>query len=161
MLYAKSAHTRLAQASTTKIMTAIVAIENGRLEDRVTVDVDSNRLAETTESTVMGLMPGQTVTLETLLYGLMLPSGNDAAIAIARHIGGSEAALRPDDEREGPGARPAGHPVQEPAWPRRRRPLFERLRPGRHVALRHAESPLLQPCRSRVTGPGMASTSGT
>jgi D-alanyl-D-alanine carboxypeptidase len=89
-LYGKNPHERLAPASLTKIMTAIVAVENGRLDDRITVDVDSNRLAATTESTVMGLMPGQTVTLETLLYGLMLPSGNDAAIAIARHIGGSE-----------------------------------------------------------------------
>jgi D-alanyl-D-alanine carboxypeptidase (penicillin-binding protein 5/6) len=91
VLYAKSSHTRLAEASTTKIMTAIVALENGRLEDRVTVDVDSNALYWATESTVMGLMPGQTLSLETLLYGLMLPSGNDAAIAIARHVAGSEA----------------------------------------------------------------------
>ena len=91
VLYAKSAHTRLAQASTTKIMTAIVAIENGRLDDRVTVDVDSSQLYLATESTVMGLMPGQTVTLQTLLYGLMLSSGNDAAIAISKHIAGSEA----------------------------------------------------------------------
>lgn len=91
VLYAKSAYARLPQASTTKIMTAIVAIENGKLDDRVTVDVDSSQLYLTTESTVMGLMPGQTVTLETLLYGLMLASGNDAAIAIAKHIAGSEA----------------------------------------------------------------------
>jgi len=90
LLYAKSARTRLPQASTTKIMTALVALEHGKLDDRVTVDVDSAKLYLTTESTVMGLMPGQTVTLETLLYGLMLSSGNDAAIAIAKHIGGSE-----------------------------------------------------------------------
>ena len=44
VLYAKNGHARLPQASTTKIMTAIVAIENGRLTDRVTVDVDSNQL---------------------------------------------------------------------------------------------------------------------
>jgi D-alanyl-D-alanine carboxypeptidase len=91
LLYARNGHARLPQASTTKIMAAIVAIENGRLTDRVTVDVDSNHLAATTESTVMGLMPGQTLTLETLLYGMMLSSGNDAAIAIAKHVGGSEA----------------------------------------------------------------------
>lgn len=92
VLYAKNPHSHLPEASTTKIMTAIVAIENGRLADRFTVDVDSNALAAATESTVMGLMPGQEVSLETLLYGLMLPSGNDAAIAIARHIAGSEQA---------------------------------------------------------------------
>jgi hypothetical protein len=91
VLYAKNGHTRLPQASTTKIMSAIVAIENGRLDSRVTVDVDSNQLAATTESTVMGLMPGQNLSLETLLYGMMLESGNDAAIAIAKHVGGSEA----------------------------------------------------------------------
>jgi hypothetical protein len=90
LLYAKGAHTRLPEASTTKIMTAIVALENGRLDDRFTVDVDSNQLYNTTESTVMGLMPGQTVSMETLLYGLMLSSGNDAAIAIAKRIAGSE-----------------------------------------------------------------------
>ena len=91
LLYARNGHARLPQASTTKIMASIVAIENGRLTDRVTVDVDSNQLAAATESTVMGLMPGRNVSLETLLYGMMLESGNDAAIAIAKHIAGSEA----------------------------------------------------------------------
>lgn len=91
LLYAKNGHTRLPQASTTKIMSAIVALENGRLTDRVTVDIDSNHLAATTESTVMGLMPGRNVSVETLLYGMMLESGNDAAIALAKHIAGSEA----------------------------------------------------------------------
>ncbi len=91
LLYARNAHARRSQASTTKIMSAIVAIENGRLTDRVTVDVDSNQLAAETESTVMGLMPGRNVSVETLLYGMMLESGNDAAIALAKHIAGSEA----------------------------------------------------------------------
>jgi hypothetical protein len=91
VLYAKSAHNRMPQASTTKIMTAIVALENGRTDDRFTVSIDSTQLYNTTESTVMGLMPGQTVTLETLLYGLFLSSGNDAAIEIAKHVAGSEA----------------------------------------------------------------------
>ena len=91
VLYARNGHARLPQASTTKIMSSIVAIENGRLSDRVTVDVDSNKLYWQTESTVMGLMPGQNVSLETLLYGMMLSSGNDAAIAVAKHVAGSEA----------------------------------------------------------------------
>jgi hypothetical protein len=91
LLYGKNAHVRHPQASTTKIMSAIVAIESGKLSDRVTVDVDSNALAAATESTVMGLMPGQTLSVETLLYGMMLSSGNDAAIAIAKHVAGSEA----------------------------------------------------------------------
>jgi D-alanyl-D-alanine carboxypeptidase (penicillin-binding protein 5/6) len=89
-LFAKNPRRQTAMASLTKMVTAIVAIERGRLDDRVTVDVDGHYMAVMMESTVMGLKPGDTVTLETLLYGLMLPSGNDAAVAIARHIGGSE-----------------------------------------------------------------------
>ncbi|MDP8925296.1 MAG: D-alanyl-D-alanine carboxypeptidase, partial [Chloroflexota bacterium] len=87
ILYGKNAHERIAPASLTKILTAIVAIEHGRPQDRVTVDVDSSTMYD---STVMGLAPGEVLSLETLLFGLMLPSGNDAALAIARHVGGSE-----------------------------------------------------------------------
>jgi len=73
-------------ASLTKIMTAIVAIEHGRLDDIVTV---SARAAYKEGSSIY-LRPGDKVPLETLLYGLMLRSGNDAATAIAEHVGGSE-----------------------------------------------------------------------
>ena len=68
----------------------------------------------------MGLMPGQNVTLETLLYGMMLSSGNDAAIAIAKHVGRLRGALRRDDEREGEGDGPAGTPSSRirTAWTR-------------------------------------------
>ncbi|MHB1132385.1 MAG: D-alanyl-D-alanine carboxypeptidase family protein [Chloroflexota bacterium] len=83
----KNARQRLAPASTTKIATAIVAIERGRLEDIVRVDVDCRQMGD---SSVMGLIPGDELTLRDLLYGLMLPSGNDAAVAIARHVAGSE-----------------------------------------------------------------------
>lgn len=85
VLYEKNAYSKRAMASTTKIMTAIVAIENGNLDDSVTV---SKRAAEIWGSTI-GLKKGQKYTLRELLFGLMLPSGNDAAIAIAEHIGGS------------------------------------------------------------------------
>lgn len=85
ILYEKNAFSRRAMASTTKIMTAIVAIENGRLEDEVTV---SKRAASVGGSNV-GLRAGQVLSLKELLYGLMLNSGNDAAIAIAEHTGGS------------------------------------------------------------------------
>lgn len=87
VVYAKNAHARMAPASTTKIMTAIVALENGRLDDLVQIDVNGYAMAG---SSIMGITPGEVLTLEDLLYGLMLPSGNDAALAIARHIGGSE-----------------------------------------------------------------------
>lgn len=91
VLFGKNARRRMAMASLTKMVTAIVALERGRIDDRVTVDVDGLKMAIEMESTVMGLKPGDTLTLETLLYGLMLPSGNDAAVAIAKHIAGSEA----------------------------------------------------------------------
>jgi len=85
VLYEKNAHARKAKASTTKIMTAIVALERGNLEDKVKV---SKRAANIGGSTI-NLKAGDEWTLKELLYGLMLRSGNDAAIAIAEHIGGS------------------------------------------------------------------------
>lgn len=72
-------------ASTTKIMTAVVALEQGNPDDIVTV---SNRAANV-EGSSMWLKPGEKIKLESLLYGLMLNSGNDAATAIAEHVGGS------------------------------------------------------------------------
>ncbi len=85
VLYEKNAYTRRSIASTTKIMTAIVALENGHDDEDVVV---SKRAASISGSTVH-LKAGKTYKLKELLYGMMLRSGNDAAIAIAEHIGGS------------------------------------------------------------------------
>ncbi len=87
VMYSKNAFERLYPASITKVMTAIVAIKYGNLQDVVTVTED----AVITESgaTLCGIHPGDQLTLEQLLYGLMLPSGNDAGAAIAVHMGGS------------------------------------------------------------------------
>jgi D-alanyl-D-alanine carboxypeptidase len=90
VLYSKDAFTPLPPASTTKVATAIVAIEHGGLETDVTTDVDA---AAMPRSSVMGLRPGDTFTVRDLLYGLLLPSGNDAALAIARHVSGSDEAF--------------------------------------------------------------------
>ncbi|MCL4459324.1 MAG: D-alanyl-D-alanine carboxypeptidase [Chloroflexi bacterium] len=87
LLYGKEPHQRFAPASLTKIVTAIIALEQGRLSAKVPIDVDCDELDD---STIMGLKPGEELTLQDLLYGLLLPSGNDAALAIARYIGGSE-----------------------------------------------------------------------
>lgn len=73
-------------ASLTKIMTAIVAIEHGKLQDSVKV----GRNAFGKEGSSIYLHLGEEMTLENMLYGLMLRSGNDAATAIAEHVGGSE-----------------------------------------------------------------------
>lgn len=74
-------------ASTTKIMTCILALENSEPDELVTVSKKACNLSD--RNSKMGLKAGETYTMIDLLYGLMLPSGNDAAIAIAEHIGGS------------------------------------------------------------------------
>lgn len=89
VLYAQNENARMGIASTTKIMTALVAIENGRLSDTVTVP----RAATLVEGTSMYLREGEKLSLENLLYGLLLCSGNDAALAIAAHVGGSVGAF--------------------------------------------------------------------
>jgi len=85
VLYDKNANRHSAPASTTKIITAIIAIESGRMEETVKV---SPRAAATRGSS-MHLYSGQELTLRELLTGLMLRSGNDAAVAIAEHLAGS------------------------------------------------------------------------
>lgn len=86
VLYQQNADRQMLIASTTKILTALVAIRRGNLADTVKV----SREAAYTEGSSMYLKEGESLTLETLLYGLMLCSGNDAAVAIAEHIAGSQ-----------------------------------------------------------------------
>ena len=85
ILYQKNAFLKKPMASTTKIMTAILAIEKGDLGDIVT----ASKKATAIGGTSIDLYEGEEQKLEDLLYGLMLVSGNDAAIAIAEHIGGT------------------------------------------------------------------------
>ena len=85
VLYAKNAEVKMPMASTTKIMTAICALENGNLSDIVKVHPS----AVGVEGSSMYLAHGEEITLENLVYGLMLASGNDAAVAIAMHMSGS------------------------------------------------------------------------
>ena len=84
VLYAKNIDKQLAPASTTKLMTAVLALEHCQLTDEVTVGNEVQL-----SGTCMGLKPGDTVTVETLLYGMFLVSGNDAAEALGVHISGS------------------------------------------------------------------------
>ncbi|MFC7442174.1 D-alanyl-D-alanine carboxypeptidase family protein [Laceyella putida] len=85
VLYGKNVDDEMLIASLTKIMTAIVAIESGKLDELVTV----GPRAVGVEGSSIYLKQGEKIPLITLLYGLMLRSGNDAAVAIAEHIGGS------------------------------------------------------------------------
>ena len=86
VLFAQNEDERLPMASTTKIMTALVAVEQG---DPRQLCVVSKRAAGT-EGSSLYLKAGEVYTLEQLLYGLLLRSGNDAAAVIAESVGGSE-----------------------------------------------------------------------
>lgn len=85
VLLEKNASQRLPMASTTKIMTALCALENADLSEVVTVD----KRAVGVEGSSMYLGYGEKITVENLIYGLMLSSGNDAAVALALHVSGS------------------------------------------------------------------------
>lgn len=81
--YARSADEQVKIASITKVMTAILAVENCKMDEKITV---SNAAAAVGNSTA-GLLEGDELTVEQALRGLMIPSGNDAAIALAEHVG--------------------------------------------------------------------------
>jgi serine-type D-Ala-D-Ala carboxypeptidase (penicillin-binding protein 5/6) len=89
VLYTKDANEQLPMASCTKVMTALLAIESGNLDQVITIGADAHALVRS-DSSFMGLDVGEKLTLRDLLYGLIMPSGNDAAVAIADAIGGSE-----------------------------------------------------------------------
>ncbi|HET6318276.1 MAG TPA: serine hydrolase [Chloroflexota bacterium] len=87
LLYGQAAHARESPASTTKILTALLALERApSLDATVPITVDGWAMAAADGSSVMGLVPGRRLTLRTLLYGLLLPSGNDAAEQLARSL---------------------------------------------------------------------------
>lgn len=85
VLYQKNERERLPMASTTKIMTALVVLERSSLEEKVVIGEEAVKVGESSG----WLDPGETLTVEQLLYALLLQSGNDAATALASHVGGS------------------------------------------------------------------------
>lgn len=85
ILYGKKETEKCKMASTTKIMTAIVVLENSNLSDIVTISKKSANIG----GSRLGLSTNDKITVENLLYGLLLCSGNDAAVALAEHVGGS------------------------------------------------------------------------
>lgn len=87
VIFQKNPFERLYPASITKIMTALIAIRDGNLSDMVTVGPET--VITETGASLAHINPGDTLTMEQLLYGLMLPSGNDAGAAIAVHMAGS------------------------------------------------------------------------
>jgi D-alanyl-D-alanine carboxypeptidase (penicillin-binding protein 5/6) len=85
ILYAKDGDKQMYPASTTKILTALVAVEQGDLDEVITVGNEVLHIP--IDSSKAGLSVGDTISLRELIYGLMLPSGNDAAYTIAVHFG--------------------------------------------------------------------------
>lgn len=85
VLYARDAESKRYPASTTKMMTLIVALEHGNLDEMVT----TSQNASSTEGSSLWLSPGEQLKLMDMLYGIMLISGNDATVAVAEHISGS------------------------------------------------------------------------
>jgi len=85
VLYTKDADEPLPPASTTKILTAVIALERTKLTDKVTAGKNPSLV----EPSAIGFMEGETLTMENLLYSLLVKSANDAAVAIAEHISGS------------------------------------------------------------------------
>lgn len=86
ILYEKNSHEQLYPASTTKILTGIIAIEKGNPEDIIIIDED---VPKYTDGTHIALEPGEKLTLRDLTNALLIESANDAAVAIAIHISGS------------------------------------------------------------------------
>ena len=85
ILFGKNENEKRKMASTTKIMTAVIVIENANLDDIVTISAK----AAGTGGSRLGLHTNDKISVRNLLYGLLLCSGNDAAVALAEHVGGS------------------------------------------------------------------------
>ncbi len=85
VVFQKNAYEHHSMASTTKIMTSLIAAQSGKLNDELTVTKEMVSV----EGTSMGLLPGDIVSVKELIYGMLLPSGNDAANATACYLGGN------------------------------------------------------------------------
>lgn len=88
IIYEKNAHERMYPASTTKILTALLILENCNLNDIATVSYNATSNIPSGYTTAK-LQVGEQLTIEDLLYALMLPSANDAAVVLAEHLAGS------------------------------------------------------------------------
>jgi len=87
VLFEKNADEKLYPASTTKTMTLLLALEHGHLDDTVTISDEIAKIPK--DSSVVPVMAGEQMTLRDLLYGMMMRSGNDAAVAVAVYVAGS------------------------------------------------------------------------
>jgi D-alanyl-D-alanine carboxypeptidase (penicillin-binding protein 5/6) len=90
LLQERNGDLTLPPASLTKIVTALVAVDRASLDEVVSIDIDGVELSLETDSTVMGMKPGDQLSVRDLLYGLLMRSGNDAALELAEHVAGNE-----------------------------------------------------------------------
>jgi len=128
-LYEHNARKRRYAASTTKIMTALLCVERGRLDESVTV---SERAAAIGEASI-NLAAGEKILLRHLLMGLLMRSGNDAAVAIAETVGGDyDTFIAMMNARAG--TSPDGNALHQPPRAPSRRPLHYGVRPGTNHA---------------------------
>lgn len=97
LIWGKNPHESLPPASMTKMMTALITLQHGNLDRVVTSGVDASAMPG---DSVMGLHASERLSLHDLLYGLLVPSGDDAALVIARAVGGSEANFVAEMNRE-------------------------------------------------------------
>lgn len=93
VLYGRDENTARLIASTTKMMTALLAIEAATLSDEVVVSVTADAADATPGAATLQLVAGQRLPMRSLLAGLVLRSGNDAAVAVAEHVAGSQEAF--------------------------------------------------------------------
>ena len=94
LIFGQRSKERRLPASLVKIVTALTVVEQAKLDDRVDITIDGWSLAVRDGSSIMGLEIGMRLTVEDLLYGLLLASGNDAALALADHMGGEAKLVR-------------------------------------------------------------------
>lgn len=87
--YANNIHDKIFPASTTKILTALIALEECSIDEIVTISKSAAASSFAFDEQVCGLKEGDQISIEALLYGLLLHSGNDNAVAIAEYVGGS------------------------------------------------------------------------
>jgi serine-type D-Ala-D-Ala carboxypeptidase (penicillin-binding protein 5/6) len=94
LLYGAGSDRRHAPASLAKIATALVVVERAKLDELVDIKINAWDLVVESGSSVMGLEAGMRLSVEELLYGLLLASGNDAALALSDHLGGEARLVR-------------------------------------------------------------------
>ena len=112
VLFGKNLHETYYPASITKVLTALVVLENCDLNEEVTYSYDAVYNVESGSSNA-GLDEGDVLTVRDSLYAMLLQSANEAANALAEHVAGSREAFRGDDERKSGAAGLSGQPFRQ------------------------------------------------